>query len=182
MNRGVTLIEVLVAAFLGSILMGVVMLILSRTGSTFTKTSDMINAQVLLENIVEHLRSDARAMTSLVEETPDRITFKTVRGGREGAVTYRFLAGEQKITREYVPSAGGAGQQQDFQSQGRIMLAEFHPGLVERPGVTDAVDHIDLVLHIKTQEMANMPPTHISIICQAFSKCVQLPNPFQVNP
>lgn len=159
--------------------MGVVILLMSRTNITFTKTTDMINAQVLLESIVERLRSDARCMTSVVEQNPDSIRFKIRRGGRETTIGYHFDATTRALIREEFGPDGSLIGRRDFQSQGRISLLHFQFGRMERPGVRDAVDHIDLVLHVSISERPDTPATNLSIICQVFSTCVQFPNPFR---
>lgn len=178
-RRGVSLTEVLIAAFLGVMLMGLVILLMSRTGTTFTKTNDMINAQVLLESIVERLRSDARSMISIVEKTETGIRFRTRRGGKESLISYRHDPVVRSIVREEVSAAGAPVSTKDFQSQGKVSLLHFQFGKMERPGVQEAVDHIDLVLHISINERPDAPATNLSIICQVFSTCIQLPNPFR---
>jgi prepilin-type N-terminal cleavage/methylation domain-containing protein len=178
MKRGLTLIEVLVAAILGCLLFGVVSMVINRTNVTFTKTTDLIKAQVLLESIIQHLRSDVRSMTGNVETLPDGIRFRIRRRGRPGTITYRFDADAKAVVRE-VTGMAGADRRQDFQSCGNIDLATFQAGEMDRPGVEDLFDHIDLVLHIQVQERPNMPPSRISLIGQVFSKCVQFPNPFR---
>ncbi|HNV72222.1 MAG TPA: hypothetical protein PKO06_21115, partial [Candidatus Ozemobacteraceae bacterium] len=145
----------------------------------FTKTTDMINAQVLLESIVERLRSDARCMITKIEQNESGIRFKTRRAGRETTIVYRHDPTRKAIVREEFGPDGTQVSQRDFQSQGRISLLHFQFGRMERPGVRDAVDHIDLVLHISISERPDTPATNLSIICQVFSTCVQLPNPYR---
>ena len=179
MKRGVTLIEILVAAFLGCLLFGVVIMIISRTNVTFNKTTDMIKAQVLLETIVQHLRSDTRAMTSGVETLENGIRFTARRGGRDTTITYQFDPQTKSVSRE--EAREGGTRRQTFQSKGKIELAAFRPGQMEIPGVTDLFDHINIILHIKVQEKPNMPPTRISLLGQVLSRCVQFPNPYRLG-
>ena len=178
-TNGITLTEVMVASVLGALLFGVVSMVLSRTNLTFMKTTDMVNAQVLLESILERFRSDARSMSRLEMISEDAVKFRTTKGGKSLDVTWRFSPENRELSREEFGMTGKSERFQDFQSKGKIRRAQFQPGKMEIPGTFEIHDHIDLILDIVFQEKPEAPPTKLSIVSQMFSKCVQLPNPYR---
>ena len=62
LNKGVTMMEIVIVATLSCIIMGVGMAMMNRSNIQFKKSNDLISIQRLMDNIIERIRSDVRSL------------------------------------------------------------------------------------------------------------------------
>lgn len=78
-QKGVTLIEMCIAVAIGSMIMTMVMVIMSRTTRHYKKGTEIMNVQILMDNITGHLRNDIKGLRAIEGEvTEHKLSFKIV--------------------------------------------------------------------------------------------------------
>ena len=119
-KKGVTVIEVVIAATLSCVILGVGMAMMRRSNIQFKKSNDLISIQRLMDNIIERIRTDVRSLKRIVpsgsnnddpsgsniitEIDPNKVSFIIVKYTSDGDNNefdeeHRFA----KITYEYKP-------------------------------------------------------------------------------
>ena len=129
-KKGITMMEVIIAATLSCIIMGIGMAMMSRSNTQFKKSNDLISIQRLMDNIIERIRTDVRSLKRVVpknvvvntdtkkkniitEETPNEISFIVVRYNnsdneeldekhRYAKITYVFNPEEKTLYRSEI--------------------------------------------------------------------------------
>ncbi|MBI3037817.1 prepilin-type N-terminal cleavage/methylation domain-containing protein [bacterium] len=163
--NGMSVIEILVVLTLSSVILLGATTIMGRTTRTFKKGSDMLNTQVLLNSIVEQLRSDIRSLQELHECKPGSLKFTIVRGGAKLPVSYLFSNQTLIRTEE--------GKEKDFHGAGQVESLVFS----QRLSRENTFQSLDVAMQLKSDEKGEGKSSQLSIFCQFFSKCLENPNP-----
>ena len=131
---GMSMTEIMVVAALSSLILLSAMMVMSRTGRTFQKGSDLMNTQVLLEAIVTQLRDDLRRLRSLETGAgacdDHHLTFTgwlrdpAINEVRLRKVQWAFDPQARTLTRCV---DGKADETRDFHGAGQVVQAVFQP-------------------------------------------------------
>ena len=65
-KKGVTVVEIVIAATLSCVILGVGMAMMRRSNTQFKKSNDLISIQRLMDNIIERIRTDVRSLKRVV--------------------------------------------------------------------------------------------------------------------
>lgn len=157
-----SIIETLIVATLASLILLAGTLIMSRTTRSFKKGTDMLNTQVLMDTIVERLRSDVRSLKSLSSMTDTSFSFIALDGSNETAVSYAYDAASKTLTRikgTEKTDFHGAKQIESFLFQALPSNADFQ--------------YLNVAMQLKSDMQGEGAGSRLSIVCQFHSKCLE---------
>jgi len=161
-RRGMSIIETLIVATLASLVLLAGTLIMSRTTRSFKKGTDMLNTQVLMDAIVERLRSDVRSLKFVSSVTDTSFSFIALDGGTETVVSYEYAPESHTLTRTKgveKTDFHGAKQVESFLFQALPSSADFQ--------------YLNIAMQLKSDMKGEGAGSRLSIVCQFHSKCVE---------
>ncbi|MBF0408467.1 MAG: hypothetical protein HQM10_14040 [Candidatus Riflebacteria bacterium] len=171
MNKnGVSVVEIMIVAALSSMILLAATLIMGRSTRTFKKGTDMLNTQVLMDGIVDKLRSDVRSLVRLVECTDNSVEFIMITENGEETVKYVWEKDKQTLFRtdSKFPNFNfhGAGQVKSFLFQPVPDKKSFH--------------YLNVAMQLRSDEKGakDIKESRLSIVCQFSSKCLESDNPY----
>ncbi len=163
MRKGVTVFEMVIVIALANLVLWTTALLMQRTRTTFQKTTDVLNAEVLQESIVGKLRSDIRRLTRIKECKNHLLVFTAHQKDREIEIRYEYDEIKRSLIRTDSSRAGlkfdfhGANQIQTFLFQPKPCLASF--------------TCLNVAMQIIAQEKKGIPPTTLAFVGQFFAPC-----------
>ncbi|MFZ2956609.1 MAG: hypothetical protein WA705_06940 [Candidatus Ozemobacteraceae bacterium] len=173
-RKGLSVVEIMVVACLGSVILLAGSLMMSRTTRTFKKGTDMINTQVLMDTIVERLRTDVRMLTRVVECKPDKFVFLVNRDDtgaiKEEQITYTYNSSTKTLVK-----SDASNVYFDFHGPKQVETFLFHPILDE---TTKQFSCVNVAMQLKSDEHGEGQASSLSIVCQFYSKCLGPNIPF----
>jgi|GEM_PF-885466 len=188
-RRGMSIIEIMVVVALSTTILMVGTLLMNRTTKTFQKGTDMLNTQVLMDGIIENLRSDIRSLRELApkECNESMFSFYYFDKGVKLKIVYEYDHDEKTLRRTKQRLVNGDASKietskTDFhgpkQVESFIFLRE--PEKVKSLMSTQAkakedFQYITVAMRVKTDEKTGYPASSLAIVCQFSSKCVDLP-------
>lgn len=183
-SKGVTLVEIMVVTVLSAAVLLSAMQIMNRTTFTFKKGSDMLNNQLLLEAILERIRSDVRVLRAVKKCDKTSFSFqvpskKDPKKGSLKTITYSYDAQKMLLVREDPEE----GKKTDFHAEKKIVNLSFEWVKFEKADeVTQVPGSLCLVLQLQSDEPGEGKSSFLPFVCQFPSKCQEesLP-PFLVN-
>ena len=140
-KKGVTVIEVVIAATLSCIILGVGMAMMKRSNTQFKKSNDLISIQRLMDNILERIRSDVRSLKRVKidddSSNKNKISFVVIKYSSENdanddldslkndyaLITYEFNPEEKTLYRTEVL---GCGENGDDIDNNKDIKSDFH--------------------------------------------------------
>ncbi|HEY9069697.1 MAG TPA: hypothetical protein VIV61_05535 [Candidatus Ozemobacteraceae bacterium] len=161
-SRGMSVIEILIVATLASLVLLAGTLIMSRTTRSFKKGTDMLNTQVLMDAIVERLRSDVRSLKSISSLSDTALAFISLEGGTETAIRYEYDPDTKTLTRQRGTEKTdfhGARQVESFLFQALPSAGDFQ--------------YLNVAMQLKSDMKGEGAGSRLSIVCQFHSKCVE---------
>ncbi len=186
-RRGLSVIEIMVVVALASLVLLGGSVLMSRTSRGYKKGTDMINTQVLLDSIVERLRTDIRSLVYIDQPKPHRLEFIANLRGEPRKILYEYDEAKKTLTRTEtgvagaVPSGGGTpvntDNKTDFRGAGQVMALVFDA--VVDPPMSKNFHHLDLAVQLMSDEKGTGPGSRLSIMCHFYSKCLESPNPYR---
>ena len=116
-KKGITVMEIVIVIAISSIIMGVAMAMMSRSNTQFKRSTNMINIQRLMDNIIERIRSDVRSLKRIVPSDDNGSGNDTITSGDPNKISFvvvKFIDAESyddidkehnysKITYEFDP-------------------------------------------------------------------------------
>ncbi len=184
-NKAITLIEVVIVSALSCVIMGVGMAMMSRSNVQFKKSNDLVSIQRLMDNIVERMRSDVRALKK-VENNCDKniFEFKILKNGEEATIKYQFEPDKKTLYRYEITNNGEL--KTDFHGSNQILSLNFdwHFKDEEDENSEDGSSKnnedrkfscLNVAMQIASNEYSGKKKdtTTLSIACQFYSTCVE---------
>lgn len=183
-TRGLSVIEIMVVIALSSLIMLGGSVLLSRTSRGYKKGTDMINTQVLLDSIVERLRTDIRSLVLLEEAKPHRLKFVANLRGEPRRIVYEYQPDTRTLTRSERGAGGptaanslNSDSDTNFRGVGLVMALGFVA--VMDPQDASRFHHLDLAIQLLSNEPGHGPGSSLSIMCHFYSKCLEAYNPYR---
>jgi hypothetical protein len=169
---GVTLFEIMVVVSLSSMVLLGASKIMTRTTRTFKKGSDILNTQLILDSIIERIRSDIRSMAELGACEPEKLVCKIPAKGAGATlkdVEYLFDRSSRTLTRE----DKGESRKTNFQAVGKIKNLHFQwlKNEFSDPDKPDS-GYLSLVIELESDERGEGRETTIPFICHFSPKCL----------
>jgi hypothetical protein len=169
-RTGMTLMEIMIVAVLGAFILLGVHKIMSRTTATVKKGSEMLNTQLLMELIVERIRSDVRSLTQVKDGTEankvlDTFTFDVLEKGEKRTVTYRYDAKEKTLFRDFPGK-----DPNNFRAGGKVSNLSF---VWVKPANITETPFLSLSIQIKSDEVGEGVPAQLSFVCNIFPRCME---------
>ncbi len=161
-KRGMSVIETLIVATLASLVLLAGTLIMSRTTRSFKKGTDMLNTQVLMDTIVERLRSDVRSLKSLTTVSDTSFSFIALDGSAEKQISYEYDAPSKTLTRT------ADGKKSDFHGAKQVESFLFQP----LPSGDD-FQYLNVAMQLKSDAVGEGAGSQLSLVCQFHSKCLE---------
>jgi type II secretory pathway component PulJ len=120
---GVTMMEIVIVAAISSMVLTMAMMIMNRTTRHFKKSTDMLNNQRLMDNIVERIRTDVRSLKRTISEECDEnsFSFHAIRDGVEKKIRYQYDSDKQTLFRNE------AGKESNFHGAKQVKSFMFKP-------------------------------------------------------
>lgn len=167
---GMSVVEIMIVAALSSLIMSAAIMLMSRTTRQFKKGTDMLNNQVLMDNIVERLRSDIRGLRKLKTNECDetKFSFFAFNKGREVEIAYEYDPETKTLFR-----VEGGAQKSDFHGAKQVESLVFFP----YPSKDD-FRHLNVAMQLISDEKGEGSGSRLSIICQFHSTCLEPRSPF----
>lgn len=162
-----TLVEIGIVVVLSAMVLLGATVLSNRTTVHFRKGSELLDTQVLLESIVERLRSDVRSLAAVRECSGQRFVMATVQDGIPAEVAWEYDAARLCLLRR---DASGAA---DLHSTGKIDGVLF----VAQPATGD-FRYLKLYLQLHAQELGSKTPSRLSLVGEFHSRCLRPRNPF----
>lgn len=161
-RHGMSVIETLIVATLASLVLLAGTLIMSRTTRSFKKGTDMLNTQVLMDTIVERLRTDVRSLKTLTSVTDTSFSFVALDGSTEKVISYEFDASSKTLTRTE------NGKKSDFHGAKQVESFLFQP--LPSSGEFQC---LNVAMQLKSDAIGEGSGSRLSIVCQFHSKCLE---------
>ncbi|RCK78046.1 MAG: hypothetical protein OZSIB_1822 [Candidatus Ozemobacter sibiricus] len=186
------MVEIMVVAALSSAILLSAMVVMSRTGRTFQKGTDLMNTQVLLESIVTQLRDDVRRLRSLVPGPGScddhHLTFQAwLRDAATGdlrlrKVAWAFDPQTRTLTRRIDDDVAG---QRDFHGPGQVVQTLFRPDKDwnDFRSLTVVIQvNAERIAAGREEERATKAGSRLAITCQFQPKCQEPLSSFASTP
>jgi hypothetical protein len=169
-RRGLSVVEIMVVAALASVILMGASVMMGRTTRQFKKGTDMMNTQVLMDNIVERLRSDIRSLKGLVLDRCDETTFTflSISKDRELEISYRYDPQSKTLFR----TEDGA-KQFDFHGARQIESFFFYPYPSK-----DEFQYLNVAMQLTSDVPGEGTGSRLSLISQFHSTCLEPRTPF----
>jgi len=170
-KKGVSLVELFVVVGISSMILALVFTLMNRTTLNFKKGSDMLNVQTLLDNIIERMRTDIRALKKLTKCTPDECEFivyktdsTTLNGHIKSTINYKFenntLHRAEKNSKESFTT--------NFKAEGKVKFANFS----ENKDNNGNFESLSLIIRLISDENGPGKDSTLSIACAFYSACL----------
>lgn len=181
-HTGISIVEIMIVAALASMILMGATVMMGRTTRQFKKGEDMMNTQVLMDSIVENLRTDVRSLRSVITCTDHEFSFVRIRDGAEVNVKYTFEPPESYTTdsqKRPGKSGGGTlyreedGKKTSFHGANQVAAFTFQG----YPSDTE-FRHLNVAMQIISDEKGEGRQTRLSIVCQFYSTCLEGYTPF----
>jgi len=173
-RQGFSIVEIMIVAALGSVILLGGSFMMSRTHRTFKKGSDMLNTQVLMDSIVERLRSDVRSLVQVKECKPDKFVFVVARD-TTGVITEEEVSYTYEATSKTLLRADKTNPRFDFHGVKQVESFMFHR--VDDPR-TNRFKCVNVAIQLKSDEKGEGRASSLSIVCQFYSRCLEPNIPF----
>ncbi len=164
---GVTMMEIVIVAAISSMVLTMAMMIMNRTTRHFKKSTDMLNNQRLMDNIVERIRTDVRSLKRTIAEECDEksFSFHAIRDGVEKKIRYQYDPDKQTLFRNE------AGKESNFHGAKQVKSFMFKPEFDS----SGRFRVLDVVMQLTSDEKSagSGAGSTLSIICQFYSTCVE---------
>jgi hypothetical protein len=170
LRRGLSVVEIMVVAALASVILMGASVMMGRTTRQFKKGTDMMNTQVLMDNIVERLRSDIRSLKGLVLDRCDETTFTflSISKDRELEISYRYDPQSKTLFR----TEDGA-KQFDFHGARQIESFFFYPYPSK-----EEFQYLNVAMQLTSDVPGEGTGSRLSLISQFHSTCLEPRTPF----
>ncbi|MBF0543612.1 MAG: hypothetical protein HQM08_04225 [Candidatus Riflebacteria bacterium] len=170
LNFGMSVVEIMVVAALTSLILLIGSIMMSRTTRTFKKGTDMLNTQVLMDGIVERLRTDIRCLIRIIDCTDSVFEFVISTEMGEQNVKYSWDKDRKTLFRNDSNSTNF-----DFHGTGQVKAFLFQP----IPNKNE-FQYLNVAMQLTSDEKTGSEKmeSRLSIICQFSSRCLESINPF----
>jgi len=188
--RGVSLVEIMVVSVISAFVLLAAHKVMSRTTATVKKGSDMLNTQLLLELIVEKMRSDIRSLVKVgkvdnkeveFDKVMNKFSFETRKRKTEGGtvkeinleITYEFDSKTKTLFRK-AKSIGpnpdsSEDKETDFRAPGKIANASF----VWVKPKDKHIPFLSIALQVISDEPGEGKGSQLSFVSNFFPKCIE---------
>lgn len=182
LRHGLSIVEIMIVAALASMILMGATVMMGRTTRQFKRGTDMLNTQVLMDSIVERLRTDVRSLRAVITCKEHEFTFVMIKDGAEVQVSYTFEPpanyGANTSSAKSKDAAGTlfreeGGKKTSFHGANQVAAFTFQA----YPNEAD-FRHLNAAMQIISDERGEGKQTRLSIVCQFYSTCLEGYSPF----
>ncbi len=173
--KGMSVVEIMVVVALSSLILlgGTVMM--SRTTRSFKKGTDMLNTQVLMDNIVERLRTDIRSLKVVNVEkcTKNAFAFTMIQDGETLDAVYEYDPDSKTLFRTAERLIPGTPPKKesvktDFHGAKQVVSLLLQP--YPKP---ETFRHLNVAMQLRSDEKGEGKASTLAIVCQFHSVCLE---------
>lgn len=172
-RAGLTLVEVVIVAVMTGLLLTAASMLTSRTTRVAHKSTELLNVQATLNQIVERLRLDIRHLWVVDRADAHEFRFQAMMRGRLVRISYTYDPERRRLLRTE-SAAGEPPQEYAFDATVAVTNLVFLPSFNRK----NEFVCLNVGFQLLSDEISDGQKTLLTFYCRFFSRCAQEYDPF----